>query len=199
VPWTNPLTWAVGQLVTAAQMNIHVRDNMLEACAAKVTAVGDITYATAANALTRLAIGAANKRLGVSSGLPAWVDACDTLGPQAATSNVTLSSSAQNITGAIVTLTPGKWLLICKFSISVAAGDGNSNFGCFLNAAGVTGTNTNINPGIGVSAAATIETTVMWLCTSAGGTAQLQMQKSGGSGSSVSTNNSSILAVRIGG
>jgi hypothetical protein len=26
--WTSPLTWAVGQLVTAAQMNIHVRDNL---------------------------------------------------------------------------------------------------------------------------------------------------------------------------
>ena len=28
MPWTTPLTWAVGQLVTAAQMNIHVRDNL---------------------------------------------------------------------------------------------------------------------------------------------------------------------------
>lgn len=26
--WTTPLTWAVGQLVTAAQMNTHIRDNL---------------------------------------------------------------------------------------------------------------------------------------------------------------------------
>lgn len=26
--WTSPLTWVVGQLVTAAQLNVHIRDNL---------------------------------------------------------------------------------------------------------------------------------------------------------------------------
>ncbi|MGH2374564.1 MAG: hypothetical protein ACRDIC_14005 [bacterium] len=29
MPWTNPKTWSVGELVTAANMNTHVRDNEL--------------------------------------------------------------------------------------------------------------------------------------------------------------------------
>jgi hypothetical protein len=195
--WTNPLTWAVGQLVTAAQMNIHVRDNMLEACAAKVTTAGDITYATAANALTRLGIGAANKRLGVVSGVPAWVDACDTIGPTAAGANVTLSSTAQNIVG--VTLTAGKWLIFARYEINVNTGDGNSLFNCMMSATGVVNnTGTTISPGIGASNAGQYSVHGTWLVASAGGVANMQIQKLGGTGSSQSNTSCSILAVRIG-
>lgn len=29
MPWTTPKTWATGELVTAADLNLHVRDNLL--------------------------------------------------------------------------------------------------------------------------------------------------------------------------
>lgn len=70
--WTSPLTWAVGQLVTAAQLNTHLRDNMNETAPAKVTTAGDIVYATAANTLARLGIGSTNQILRVVAGLPSW-------------------------------------------------------------------------------------------------------------------------------
>jgi len=69
--WTAPRTWTTGELVTAAIMNTHVRDNLLETASAKVTTAGDIVYATAANALARLGIGAAGQLPFVNSGATA--------------------------------------------------------------------------------------------------------------------------------
>src|SRR3990167_4205296 len=56
--WTAPRTWVTAELVTAALLNAHVRDNLLESAAAKVTTKGDIVAATGANALARIAVGA---------------------------------------------------------------------------------------------------------------------------------------------
>lgn len=70
--WTNPRTWVALETPTVAQLNTHLRDNMLETAPAKVTTAGDIVYASAANALARLGIGAEGKALVVASGLPAW-------------------------------------------------------------------------------------------------------------------------------
>ena len=72
--WTAPRTWVTGEIVTASLMNTHVRDNMLETAAAKAAAAGDIFYATAANALTKLSIGTNGQFLGVNSGgtAPEW-------------------------------------------------------------------------------------------------------------------------------
>lgn len=55
--WTAPRTWVVSEVVTASIMNTHVRDDLLETSPAKVTTKGDLTPATAANALARLAVG----------------------------------------------------------------------------------------------------------------------------------------------
>jgi len=72
--WTAPRTWVTGELVTATLMNTHLRDNLLETAPAKVTTAGDIVYASAANALARLAIAAADGALlQRASGLPAWL------------------------------------------------------------------------------------------------------------------------------
>lgn len=70
--WTAPRTWVSGETLTAALMNTHVRDNLLETSAAKVTTAGDITYATGANALSRLGIGSAGALLVVGSSAPRW-------------------------------------------------------------------------------------------------------------------------------
>lgn len=74
--WTAPRTWVTAEVVTAAMMNIHVRDNLLETAPAKVTTAGDILYATAANAIARLAPGNANQSLVMNTGgtAPQWAD-----------------------------------------------------------------------------------------------------------------------------
>lgn len=61
--WTLPRTWTTGELVTAAIMNIHVRDNFNATSVALVTTKGDITPATGASALARLGVGTNNQSL----------------------------------------------------------------------------------------------------------------------------------------
>ena len=56
--WTAPRTWVTAEIVTAGNMNTHVRDNFLETGPAKVTTAGDIVYAIGANAFARLGLGA---------------------------------------------------------------------------------------------------------------------------------------------
>lgn len=70
--WTAPRTWVVGEVFTAALANTHIRDNMLETAAAKVTTAGDIVQATAANALARLGMsGHGGKFLRANAGATA--------------------------------------------------------------------------------------------------------------------------------
>lgn len=71
--WTTPRTWVTGEIVTAALMNTHVRDNLLETSAATATTAGDLIYADGANSMgSRLAIGAAGTRLVSTGSAPAW-------------------------------------------------------------------------------------------------------------------------------
>lgn len=72
--WTAPRTWVAAEVVTAAIMNTHVRDNQLETAVAKVTTAGDTIYATAANTLARLPIGVAKAVYTTNSGAtaPQW-------------------------------------------------------------------------------------------------------------------------------
>ena len=72
--WTAPRTWVTGELVTATLLNAHLRDNLLETAPAKVTTQGDTVYATAANALARLAKGTAFQTLRMNAGAtaPEW-------------------------------------------------------------------------------------------------------------------------------
>lgn len=73
--WTAPRTWVASETLTAALLNTHVRDNLLETAPAKVTTAGDICYATGANAITRLAIGTAGAVLVARSSALAWTSA----------------------------------------------------------------------------------------------------------------------------
>jgi len=70
--WTTPRTWVTGEVVTAALLNTHLRDNLDETAPATVTTAGDLVYATGANALARLGIGADNLFLGGGSSAPVW-------------------------------------------------------------------------------------------------------------------------------
>lgn len=49
--WTVPLTWVGGQVLTAALLNTHLRDNMLETDAAKSLNQGSYCVSSGANAL----------------------------------------------------------------------------------------------------------------------------------------------------
>lgn len=72
--WTAPRTWTTGELVTASMFNTGLRDNLLATGVATVTTAGDITYATGANALARLAAVATGQVIR-SAGVgvaPAW-------------------------------------------------------------------------------------------------------------------------------
>lgn len=70
--WTAPRTWVTGEVVTAALLNAHLRDNLLETPTAKVTTAGDIVYATGANAMARLAAGTTSQFLIGGASAPAW-------------------------------------------------------------------------------------------------------------------------------
>ncbi len=72
--WSTPITFVVGAVLTAAQMNINVRDNLNVTEAAIVTTAGDLVYATGVNALARLGIGTAFQALQTNAGAtaPAW-------------------------------------------------------------------------------------------------------------------------------
>lgn len=137
--WTNPLTWAVGQLVTAAQLNTHLRDNMLETAAAKVTTAGDIVYATAANALARLGVGSTGQVLTVASGLPSWQTHAHTNSSANLGADVTINTANTWFDGPSLSLAAGTWLVIGgatmhqvgAFSATMEARlfDGTSSFG----------------------------------------------------------------------
>jgi len=70
--WTTPRCWTTGEVVTAAIMNAHVRDNLNVTSAGVVTAAGDITYASASHTMARLAKGTDGNILHQASCIPAW-------------------------------------------------------------------------------------------------------------------------------
>ncbi len=76
MPWTAPRTWTTGEIVTAAMMNTHVRDNLLETAPAKAVAAGDLFYATGMNAITRLPPGTAWQilRMNSAGSAPEWTN-----------------------------------------------------------------------------------------------------------------------------
>jgi hypothetical protein len=90
-----------GETVTAALMNVHVRDNLLETSAAQVTTAGDITHADAANSMIRLGIGGAGAVLTSDGSTPSWdataFDQAFQIAGDVNSPNLTLSTSFQDI------------------------------------------------------------------------------------------------------
>lgn len=72
--WTSPRTWVALEVLTAALLNTHLRDNLLQTAPAKVTTAGDLVYATGSAALARLGIGTAGQQLVGGTSAPAWSD-----------------------------------------------------------------------------------------------------------------------------
>jgi hypothetical protein len=68
VAWTAPRTWVIAELVTAAMLNTHLRDNLLELAPTKVTTAEDLIKGNGANALARHAVGAVGEWLAILAG-----------------------------------------------------------------------------------------------------------------------------------
>lgn len=49
--WTSPMTWVDGEILTSSQLNLHLRDNLLETMPAKTTASSSFLVADANNNL----------------------------------------------------------------------------------------------------------------------------------------------------
>ncbi len=114
--WTAPRTWVTGETVTAALMNAHIRDNLLETSAATVTTAGDLVYADAANSMgTRLAIGAATTHLVSTGSAPVW---------RAVATDVDTGSDT-GISTTYVTLAAGgvsNWAFATEIEVTVTTG-----------------------------------------------------------------------------
>ncbi len=111
--WTAPRTWVTAETVTAAIMNAHVRDNLLETSAATVTVAGDIPYADAANSMgSKVAIGATSGMLVSDGSSPVWrIPAGDE-----DTGNET------STTTSYLTLNNGSWGFASEIEVSVVTG-----------------------------------------------------------------------------
>ena len=70
--WTTPRCWTTGEVVTAAIMTTHVRDNFNVTAPAVLTTAGDILYASGSNVPARVAKGTNGNILHQASCAPAW-------------------------------------------------------------------------------------------------------------------------------
>jgi hypothetical protein len=187
-------------LVTAAQLNTHIRDNINETAPAKVTTAGDTVYATGANAITRLAVGANNKILKVASGLPSWQDPIEKVGLNRGTSILTLPTAPtwSDIPNLSLTVSAGTWLIIAGVEFfRTGAGDASAVFSARLLANGVAQSGT-----LDGNADASTDhwlLTGVWQYTAAGSeVVKMQAQKSGGTGTSSSGSQGQfIVAMRL--
>lgn len=66
--WTAPRTWVAAELVTAAHLNTHVRDNLLETAPARVSAAGQMLYGLGANSIGSSLAGTQNQVFGLLPG-----------------------------------------------------------------------------------------------------------------------------------
>ncbi len=128
--WTAPRTWVTAETVTAAIMNTHVRDNLLETAPAKAAAAGDIFYATAANTVGVLTQpGDTHFMLRGGASAPSWtaISGFIQISADVDTSNFTMSTAYQN-TAAAVTFNPG-WgeFSIVGLAVATIAGGGSGN------------------------------------------------------------------------
>lgn len=97
--WSSISTQVTGYTILATDWNALV-NNILESAAAKVTTQGDTVYATGANALSRLAIGAANTVLGSNGTIPGWVSSLSLGGTLAVTGNFAINTNKFTVAAA---------------------------------------------------------------------------------------------------
>lgn len=89
--WTSPITFATGEILTAAQMNTYLRDNLLETAPAKATTPGGIFVTTGANAIAERVPAGATVAASQSTTSSTFVNLA-TVGP-----SVTVNTGSQAI------------------------------------------------------------------------------------------------------
>lgn len=106
--WTAPMTFVAATTLTAAQLNIHLRDNLNETAPAKATTAGRIFVSTGANAIAERAV-------------------VDNL---VSTSETTISTTYVDLTtvGPVQTVTTGTRALVIWHCGTQNSGTGNTNF-----------------------------------------------------------------------
>ena len=97
--WTTPRCWTTGEVVTAALLNAQIKGNMDLTAPAKLTAAGDMLYATGANATARLAKGTNGNILHQASCAPAWT-ATPSITSLTLSGDLTVSGGCIVLTGA---------------------------------------------------------------------------------------------------
>ena len=81
--WTAPRSYSPGELITAAILNVHLRDNLLMTAPAVMSAQGDIVIASGANTPARLAKSTTSTQYLANTGTsnaPAWNEVALTTG-----------------------------------------------------------------------------------------------------------------------
>lgn len=134
--WTTPRTWVTNEIVTAAIMNAHVRDNLLEGPAATVSAAGALPYADTANSVnSELLIGVAGSHLASTGSAPVWRDTDGAFGNSGAfTFTQTVFDDLDNLGSGspgedvIVTITTGVNALILWEGTMSNASAGQSTY-----------------------------------------------------------------------
>src|SRR3990167_8517351 len=94
--WSAPFNYVPGQVLTAANLDTYLSGNMNETAVAKVTTAGDMVYATGANALARLALGASGRALRAGASAPEYTPVGTLLGFTARGDLVVASASGQS-------------------------------------------------------------------------------------------------------
>lgn len=87
--WTSPMTFVANSVLTAAQLNTHLRDNLLETAPAKATVSGSLFVGAGANQIVERAIVSDYVAASQSTTSTTYTD-LTTVGPQ-----VTVTTGAQ--------------------------------------------------------------------------------------------------------
>lgn len=116
--WTAPMTFVANTALTAAQLNTHLRDNLLETSAATATTAGDLVYADAANSMgSRLAIGGAGAFLVSSGSAPVWrLPVDDNVAATLTTSSTSYAGTAPEVT--VTTGTDALVVMSCHMEVA---------------------------------------------------------------------------------
>ena len=114
--WTAPKTFSDGSVLTAAELNTHLRDNFLETSAATVTTAGDIVYADGANSMgSRLGIGSDRSHLVSDGTSPIWRKTVATERTDSQTATTTSYLTLADVAG-------GGWGFAAEVEVTVATG-----------------------------------------------------------------------------
>ena len=132
--WTAPATWVADTILTAAQLNQQLRDNMSETGPAKIGAAGQILVGTAANTLIARTPGTGYTSAGESTASTSYTD-LTTPGP---TYTVTTGTSSLIILTAFLRNNTVNAASKMSFDISGATTTSASDTYCLLHISATT-------------------------------------------------------------